>query len=220
MSETMTLFIKKYRHATAMLLAVPVGLWFWVLEQINKVPKFYMLSPLDSKIPFVEAFIVPYFIWYFYIVCALVFLFFKSPGGFIKLCWIMYGGMALACFIYTLFPNGQHLRPYIEGNDFFSQLIRYTYTVDTPTNSAPSIHVMNSIAVHCALANYDGFKSRFHPVKVTSFILMVLICASTVYVKQHSIIDVFGGIALSSLLYLIVYRRDILTGVQPERSPA
>ena len=213
LSEAITGLFRKYRHGLALLMAVPVSLWFWLLEQVNKVPKYTMLSPLDSIIPFKEIFIIPYFIWYFYIAGSLAFLFFKSPEGFVRLCWLMYGGMALACFVYTLFPNGQHLRPYVSENDFLSRIVRYTYTVDTPTNSAPSIHVMNSIAVHCALINYRGFRARFHPVKVLSFLLMALICASTVFVKQHSIIDVFCGIALSALLYLIVYRRDILTGV-------
>jgi membrane-associated phospholipid phosphatase len=172
-----------------------------------------MLSPLDAQIPFLEIFIIPYYIWYFYIACALVYLFFKSPENFVKLCWFMYGGMAIACFIYTMFPNGQHLRPHVYGNDILSRMVRYTYSVDTPANSAPSIHVMNSIAVHCALINCRKIKSGFFSVKTASFILMVLICASTVLVKQHSIIDVAGGVAISSLLYLIIYRLDILTGI-------
>lgn len=219
MSQAIASLSKKYRHGLALLLAAPAALWFWFLEQVNRVPKYIVLSPLDDSIPFLAVFIIPYFIWYFYITGALVFLFFRSPEGFVNLCWFMYGGMALACFIYTLFPNGQHLRPYVYGDDILSRMVRYVYSVDTPTNSAPSIHVMNSIAIHSALIHYRGFKSRFHPVKVVSFILMLLICASTVFVKQHSVIDVAGGVVLSSLLYLLIYRRDILTGV-PSRADA
>jgi membrane-associated phospholipid phosphatase len=37
--------------------------------------------------------------------------------------------------------------------------------------------------------------------------LGLLICASTVLVKQHSILDVFVAIPVSAVLYFIVYHR-------------
>ena len=37
--------------------------------------------------------------------------------------------------------------------------------------------------------------------------LGLLICASTVLVKQHSILDVFAAIPVSVILYFIVYHR-------------
>ena len=41
-----------------------------------------------------------------------------------------------------------------------------------------------------------------------SGVLMVLICLSTVFIKQHSIIDVVAAIILSIPLYLLAYRFD------------
>jgi membrane-associated phospholipid phosphatase len=35
---------------------------------------------------------------------------------------------------------------------------------------------------------------------------MVLISASTVFVKQHSILDVFAGIILALAIYLCIYK--------------
>ena len=45
------------------------------------------------------------------------------------------------------------------------------------------------------------------------------ICAATVFVKQHSILDVFAALALSLVLYLVIYvaaRR----GVDRRHAPA
>ena len=38
-----------------------------------------------------------------------------------------------------------------------------------------------------------------------SFILMILICLSTVFLKQHSVLDGIGAIALSMIMYKLVY---------------
>ena len=45
----------------------------------------------------------------------------------------------------------------------------------------------------------------------------VAICAATVFVKQHSILDVFAALALSLVLYLIIYvvARRIVDRRQP-----
>ena len=44
-----------------------------------------------------------------------------------------------------------------------------------------------------------------------------MICAATVFVKQHSILDVFAALALSLVLYLIIYvaARRIVDRRQP-----
>ena len=41
--------------------------------------------------------------------------------------------------------------------------------------------------------------------KFISGCLAVLICMSTVFLKQHSIIDVIGGILLAIILYFVVF---------------
>ena len=49
---------------------------------------------------------------------------------------------------------------------------------------------------------------KLRPIKwlqISVFVLTVLICMSTVFLKQHSILDVFGGIILSVIMYTLVY---------------
>ena len=78
------------------------------------------------------------------------------------------------------------------------------YETDTCTNVFPSIHVYNSICIHVAVARNTLLK-KYPIVQHASFVLMVLICMATVFLKQHSIVDVFGGCLMAYILYFVVY---------------
>ena len=115
-------------------------------------------------------------------------------------------GMTLFILISWLYPNGHFLRPLTFPRDnIFTQMVRMLYKIDTPTNILPSIHVYNSIAAFIGIAHCQKLKK--HPVIVgSSFILTVLIVASTVFLKQHTVIDVVSAFILNFIVYLLVYR--------------
>jgi len=189
-----------------------VNLWFLYIESKIRVPVHYMYSPIDDLIPFVPAFIVPYYIWYLYQAIPMLIFYFTSPESFNKIMLYAILSFAAACIIYMLYPNGIRLRPRVLDDSFFSRWVAFTYSKDSPVNSAPSIHVMMSIGMHLSLADYEPL--RRHPWVIKgSRLLMVLICMSTVFVKQHSIIDVIMGCGISFILYLAIYRRK-----QPRKS--
>ena len=48
-------------------------------------------------------------------------------------------------------------------------------------------------------------RTRQH-IKRISLVLAVLICLSTVFLKQHSVIDALAGALLSFILYFIVFK--------------
>jgi len=128
---------------------------------------------------------------------------FKNKELFLKLCFVMFTGMTICLTIYSFWPNAIDLRQDITGNNLFCQLADLIRAVDTPTNVCPSIHVSSTVAVHWAVCRYQGFK---HPalIKTASLLLALSICASTVFLKQHSIVDVFWGVALTAVLLLLL----------------
>ena len=77
------------------------------------------------------------------------------------------------------------------------------YAFDTNTNVCPSIHVEGSIAV--ALAAWDT--PRFQtPLWRTVFMgTALLISVATVFVKQHSVLDVFWALVLCAAAWVVVY---------------
>ena len=113
-----------------------------------------------------------------------------------------FGGSILFCM---LFPNGQDLRPTeFAQNDFFIWLVRMVYAADTNTNVLPSMHVIGCAAL--TLACFDAPRLRAKKLHLVMLPLGVLISASTVFVKQHSMLDVLVAIPVSVVLCLIVYR--------------
>lgn len=211
-------WLKKYNHFLLLLYYVVIIAQFYRLED-STAPRYYMHSRIDDYIPFIKEFIIPYAFWFPYIAVTLIFFAFKSKNIFIKYCMHMFIGMTISYIIYELYPNGINLRPALTGQDFFTNLVRYLYRIDTPTNSAPSIHVLNSIAVHTAVVNYKDFK-HYRLVRGASFILTAAIIASTVCLKQHSVIDVFWGALISIILYLAVYKIDYRGMFRQERKQA
>ena len=202
--------LKDYKHFLFLLLYIPLYIWFFYLEK-TVVPKYYMFSPFDFKIPFIKEFVIPYLFWYVYMVFGFVYLGIVSKKDYYKMFWFIFIGMFVCYSIYTIFPNGQNLRPVVTGDDVFSTIIKGIYAMDTPTNVAPSIHVLNSIAIHIGLTGYEPFRKKLG-LKLISLVLMVIISVSTVFVKQHSILDGLWTGALSIILYIVIYLMPDLMG--------
>lgn len=194
----------KYWHFSLLSLYGICQIWFNYLEKTIR-PEYFMHSPIDDYIPFVKYFILPYLFWFAYMAMGFLYLGMVSKKDYFRLCWFIFGGMCICYVLYMMFPSAQNLRPVIVENDIFSRMIKNIYNSDTNTNVAPSIHVLNSIAVHVALINCEEFKRESKVWHWLSFISAVLISLSTVFIKQHSIEDGMWSILLSIVLYLAIY---------------
>lgn len=200
-------FIKKYKHGWVFSYMPIYLIWFTYLEK-NVIHYSNVVIHFDKKIPFIELFVIPYILWFGYVAIAVLYFFFHSKEEFYKLTAFLFIGMTICLIIYTIWPNGQNLRPtYIGRHNIFTNMVRLIYRTDTSTNVFPSIHVYNSIGVHIALFNNQTLKKN-KPLIIISFILMVSICLSTVFLKQHSVVDGIAGIALSIFMYKLVYNTE------------
>ena len=110
--------------------------------------------------------------------------------------------MTLSLLFCAIVPNGTDLRPaYIYGNDIFTRTVRALWRTDTPTNVFPSIHVFNSVTLALAYHHCARLRGRkWLWVRVSADLLCVSIILSTMLLKQHSVIDVIGGIILALTL--------------------
>lgn len=197
--------IKKYSHAWVFLYALIYFPWFSWLEK--NVTSGYSLisSPLDNHIPFVEFFIVPYLLWFGYMAITCMYFFFTCKEEFYKFSKMCIIGMTLFLIICTIFPNGHRLRPVFFARDnYFVDLVRFIYRVDTPTNVLPSLHVYNSVACHIAVMHNDKL-SQNKVISYGSLILSLSIVLSTMFLKQHSVIDVISAMIMICFVYSFVY---------------
>ena len=199
--------LSQYRHGLVLVYFFIYMIWFTYLERTVTTEFTPVYSRLDDYIPFLEIFIIPYFIWFAYIFVTVAYFFFTSKQDFYKCCAFLFIGMTICLIIYTIWPNGHYLRVDIDNlgrSNIFTRILSRLYTIDTSTNVFPSIHVFNSIGAMIAIRKSE----RLRPItwlQISTFILTVLICMSTVFLKQHSILDVFGGILLSIIMYIFVY---------------
>ena len=204
-------FFTRYRHGLLALLYMPFYLlWFFYLEKtvIRRYQVIHMA--VDDYIPFCEFFIIPYYLWFAYVVIAVVCLLLLDKSEYYRSCAYLFTGMTIFLLISTLWPNGQHLRPYVMPREnLFTQMVAALYRSDTPTNIWPSIHVFNSIGAHIAISRCRRLKEH-KVIRISSLILAVSIILSTVFLKQHSVFDVLTAFVMALVLYPLVYRREVL----------
>lgn len=199
----------KYRHGYILSYFFIYLIWFTYLENtITESSNFTQIeSKLDAYIPFNELFVIPYFLWFIYIFVTVAFFFLTSKQDFYKCCAFLFIGMTICLIIYTVFPNGHHLNADLDSlgrDNILIDIMRHLYKIDTSTNVFPSIHVYNSIGACIALSKSEALKKKIW-LKVFVIILTVAICLSTVFLKQHSVLDIFSAVALSIVMYVVVY---------------
>ncbi len=212
MKKSSDFFMKQGRYLIpAIAYTIMYVIWFHHLELVNTGIKLHIIHTVaDDYIPFCEYFVIPYFMWFFYVFIVMAYLFLENKSDFLKACTFLFTGMTVFLIVSTVWPNGQQLRPAVmPHNNIFTQMVAYLYSIDTPTNICPSIHVYNSIGCNIALHN-NSVSKKHRGICAASAILSTLIILSTMFIKQHSLIDVTTAIAMALAMYLIVYRFDLL----------
>jgi membrane-associated phospholipid phosphatase len=198
-------YISSHRHFYTLLALLPILAWFKLLE-LYLVPKHIIEVPLDDRLPLIPVFVIPYLLWFIYIAFGCVYVGHHSKENFLKLIIFLGGGMSVAYAIYMIFPNAVDLRPSIFQKDILSQIVKIVYMFDTPTNVCPSVHVINGMATHLALTHTSPFKEN-RILTASSAVLFILICLSTIFVKQHSVVDVAGGLGVGFIIYVLLYSK-------------
>ena len=198
-------------HCIKLLFYWPIfGLLFYWAEQVFHPARFYVMHCwLDDYIPFCELFLIPYLSWFLFLFGIHIYTFLFDRPAFQKLMHFIILVYSIALLIFFLYPNCQTLRPAVFPRDnAFTRFIAAFYQFDTNTNVCPSLHVVGSLAVWTAARETRLFLRRkwrlfFHAATI-------LICLSTVFLKQHSVLDLLAGVVVCLLAYAPVYRRQQL----------
>lgn len=158
---------------------------------------------LDDVIPFCEWFLIPYFGWYVLIVVSLAYFLLYNVENFrgLQTYIIVTQVVAMACYI--LFPTRQDLRPAVFPRDnFLTDMVGILYTVDTNTGVCPSLHVAYSLGIASAWLKEKTASFRAKGLVV---VMVVLVCLSVAFVKQHSVVDIFAAIPVCVLAEWIAF---------------
>lgn len=181
------------------------GALFYILERVWVRRGFFpMHCALDDYIPFCEYFLIPYLFWFVFLIGIHLYTFFCEPEAFEKLMRFIIISYSLSLIIYVLFPTCQNLRPAsFERDNLFTRFIAGFYQFDTNTNVCPSLHVVGSVAVMLCAWNTRRFSTR--PWKFVFSAATLLICVSTVFLKQHSLLDILVALPVCAVSYAAAY---------------
>lgn len=201
-------FVREHKHIWLCSYVLVYLTWFFVLEQRKNVPMTTVHIWLDDYIPFNEWFIIPYLLWFGYMAATVLYFLVTSKEDYYRECAFLFVGMSICLIIYMIWPNCQNLRvTEFPRENVASGIVKLLYDLDTATNVCPSIHVYNSIGVHIAISHSERLK-KYKWLQAGSFVLMILICMSTVFLKQHSVFDGMCALPLALLMYVLVYKVD------------
>lgn len=146
---------------------------------------FFQDTWLDTYIPLVPYFVIPYLAYYPYTIGTVI-LMLTSPHAMEFFICFAIAGWSAALFWY-LFPAGI-LRKHALNPGFLSHMIVWFYENDHENNTIPSSHVF-----HALICSYYLTLSFPH-LALLFAVIGGLISISTVLVKQHHAADILGGI--------------------------
>ena len=190
----------EFKHLLLLLYWPVYGLAFLLLERGLKLSYHTVEIAFDSKIPFCEYFVIPYYFWFVFLAGIHIYTLLFDVPAFKKLMYFIIISYTITTIIYIVYPNKQELRPteFLRDN-IFVDIVKKLYNFDTNTNVCPSLHVIGSFTTwQC--------KPLLKPsLQIPIVISTVLISISTVFLKQHSAVDIIAGLAVCAVAYPFAY---------------
>ena len=112
----------------------------------------------------------------------------------------------IVCFVFFLVFPTTNIRPFVEPEGFWNQVMCWLYSIDAADNLFPSIHCLVSWFCYIGIRGkkdipvwYRGF----------SLIMALMVCVSTLLTKQHVMVDVIGGVLLAEICFCIGKRKGV-----------
>jgi membrane-associated phospholipid phosphatase len=151
--------------------------------------------PIDADIPLYPPAIVPYLIGtVLFVVLPILAAIYIKRGEFETYAISILIATIISYLVYLIFPTFV-TRPEITSNDVFSRIIAILYQADRSYNAAPSGHTFYSV-LSCL------YICRWLPrYKIIWVVLAAVIIASTLFTRQHYVLDLVCGLALGVLAY-------------------
>lgn len=195
----------QFAHLKLLLGWIGYFILYFLTENLIPVEKCHPVHMwLDDLIPFCEWFLIPYVFWYALIVFSLGYFLLYNVDSFKRLQTYIIITQVLAVLCYILYPTRQDLRPAEFVNDnFLTRCVSFLYAFDTNTGVCPSLQVAYSLGI----ASVWTKEKTAHPAwRIFVVFPVIMICLSTMFIKQHSAVDMFAAIPVCLIAEGFVYR--------------
>ena len=196
MSNTRSKFINW--QALLFPLTILVALVYLPLNQPHGVLHSVKI-PLDSHLPFLPIFAIPYILVLVLFWGTLLYAFWANKK--FKPLALSIIAVHLISYLFYFFFQTHVSRPVVLQHGILNSLVRLVYSHDQPYNDFPSLHV----AMATILAMYYYYIKYRWRIEVAVFCLLVIL--STLFIKQHYIADVVGSLVLSVLVTYVCFKK-------------
>lgn len=193
-------FLKEYRHLLAVLTIALQGLIYLQITPLATQDSVQVNTSLDDLIPYLSWFVIFYVAWMPLLYIAFIYLGMTNRSLYWRTIIAYNAAVTVSNLIFISFPTSMP-RPEISGNDIFNMLVLFIYNHDQPVNCFPSIHCLTTYLLFISMIRHQLFSVGM---RVLFSVFFWSIIASTVFIKQHALVDVTGGILLAEMAYRVV----------------
>lgn len=195
----------RFSHLLLLLGWVVYFALYFLTENLIPVENCHVIhSKLDDIIPLCEWFLLPYVFWYLLIVFSLGYFALYDVDSFKKLQVFIMITQAVAMIVYIIYPNCQNLRPEVfPRENILTDCIGLIYSFDTNTGVCPSLHCAYSIGIASVWLKIKGTSKWWKAFVVYA---VIMICLSTMFIKQHSVVDFFAALPVCLLAEILVFK--------------
>jgi membrane-associated phospholipid phosphatase len=176
-----------------------LGIYFFINRlQVEPNNRIDLATPLDRRIPFVPQLVLVYFSTYLFVIQPFIIL--SEARQFY---WMLanFGSITvIASLIHALVPSKIERNEIVVADGVSGRMINLFQKTCKPYGNFPSMHVALSVPV-------VGINFMVAGPTTGSIILVwaILIALSTLYTKQHYILDVLAGLIGGMLIYSLTY---------------
>ena len=206
----------QYRHFFWLLFWPIYYLRYFIVEAINPAGSacHVMHCALDDVIPLCEYFLIPYGLWMVLLLAMTFFTMLYDVDTFKRYMKYLTVAIVISTTAFIVYPTCQNLRPEtFQRDNLFTKILSFVYLADTSTNVCPSEHVIGALALLAAACRSRYFKT---PLRLTLMsITVVFVCLSTLFLKQHSVLDVLWALPVCMVAWMVSFGGRKSTVVLP-----
>ena len=190
--------MKKFVVSSGLVLGIQAVL-YWLLKLFQYNYSTFYLS-IDHTIPFVKYFVYIYDMFYPFMFLGLYIIYKHNKKIYKDTLKCLVIGFVISDIIFLLYPT-IIIRPDVKIDSLTNLVLYLTYYFDTPAiNCFPSIHCLFMFQLIFSTIRLDI--SKIKKILIISFAYLVIL--STLFIKQHYVMDAIVAFIICLIVNLIV----------------
>lgn len=167
----------------ALLAAFILELFLFLVLSEKRVVERYWRSVIDKHIPYVPLFVLPY-VAFFPFIFLTIYLLYETTFALDLLGALVVANLFALLFWFFVPTRVERIDP---GKGMLNTITAVIHKYDKGSNAFPSSHVFTTVI--CSFYLLLAFPAY----SLTIYTIGILIAVSTIFVKQHYLVDIPGG---------------------------